>query len=331
MTLRLSFPRIRRGIPWATALLAIGWCLPIPPGIRVADARGLLSTLREDVRAPRFSSDDDDDRHSRRRRHSHGSCDDDDGSIFAEVFGPLVFHALTSPFWGPAAALGDDYGCESYFARFPYDNVPGYMMRDGDQPMSFVSGPPGDDPALHSYDPQANGYWRLDPWPTRRRRYGVRLSAEYGGTFNDLHRIGGHLLLETTSRLGLDTETSYLEETFPGGATDQLWLGDCNVTFRFGQSEHMQWRSGLGFNWLDDQADTNFGFNFTYGFDYFPARPWVVSATIDWGTLGSSDLFRFRTTTGVIIWGIESYVGYEYLDVDRTQLNSLIAGVRIWF
>jgi hypothetical protein len=48
-------------------------------------------------------------------------------------------------------------------------------------------------------------------------------------------------------------------------------------------------RTGLGFNWLDDPIDTNFGFNFTYGADLFPRRPWVLSATIDWGTLGEAE------------------------------------------
>jgi len=32
-----------------------------------------------------------------------------------------------------------------------------------------------------------------------------------------------------------------------------------------------------------------------------------------------------------VIHGIEAYAGYEYHDIDRTQLNGLVAGVRIWF
>jgi len=134
-----------------------------------------------------------------------------------------------------------------------------------------------------------------------------------------------------SARFGLDTEMSFLEENLPDGGRDQLWLGDCNLVFRFAQSEHVQWRTGIGFNWLDDPAETDFGFNFTYGFDWFPARPWVVSSTIDWGTLGRAEQFRFRTTAGALLWGLESYVGYEYYDLDRTQMNMLIGGVRVWF
>jgi hypothetical protein len=52
---------------------------------------------------------------------------------------------------------------------------------------------------------------------------------------------------------------------------------------------------------------------------------------IDWGTLGSAELFRFRTTAGVIVHGVEVFTGYEYLDIDRTQVGTLLGGVRIWF
>jgi hypothetical protein len=108
-------------------------------------------------------------------------------------------------------------------------------------------------------------------------------------------------------------------------------MGDCNVVFRFAQGEHAQFRTGVGFNWLDDPIETNFGFNFTYGADLFPRRPWVLSGTIDWGTLGEAELFRFRTTAGVVFHGVEVYTGYEYLDIDTTQMSGLIGGVRIWF
>lgn len=60
-------------------------------------------------------------------------------------------------------------------------------------------------------------------------------------------------------------------------------------------------------------------------------RPWVLSGTIDWGTLGRAELFRLRGTAGVIVNRFELYAGYEYLDVDRTQRNALVAGVSVWY
>jgi hypothetical protein len=234
------------------------------------------------------------------------------------VSGDLFFYGLTSPFWAPHAALGDDLECCGFFARFPYDRVPGYVMKD-----PWLT--PGGDPIGPADSFLADG------WPTRPRTLAARLRFEYADELNDLSRIGGHLLLSTASRFGLDTETSYLEEKLPGGGHDELWIGDCNVIYRFAQGERAMFRTGLGFNWLDDPIDTNFGFNFTYGADLFPRRPWVLSATIDWGTLDEAELFRFRATGGVIVHGVEVYTGYEYLDIDRMQTSGIIGGIRIWF
>ena len=103
-------------------LLAMSWCVPWSIAAAPAMAEGLLSSIREDVRAPRSDDDDDDDDHSRRRRHrSDHDCncdDDDDDSIFGELFGQLALHALTSPFWAPPGALKDDYQFEGFFPRF---------------------------------------------------------------------------------------------------------------------------------------------------------------------------------------------------------------------
>ncbi len=66
------------------------------------------------------------------------------------------------------------------------------------------------------------------------------------------------------------------------------------------------------------------------GVDFFPERPRVISLDIDWGTFGRTGLFRGRATAGVVVWGMETYLGYEYLDIGRTQCNNLVAGVRVW-
>jgi len=297
-----------------------------------AGAQGLLGIMRSDVRAPSGSSsdDDDDDHRSRGHGHHHHRHDyhDDDsffGEFFGEFFGSLAFYTVTSPWWAPPAALEDSYDVELFFPRFPYDDAPG-CMAVCILPAVVPEDPMNSDP----YNPQMGPVDFSLP-PPGMKRWSARLRGEFATDNNHLERIGGHLLLSTSSRWGLDTEMSFLEERLSGRARDQLWLGDCNLVFRFAQDEHMQWRTGIGFNWLDDPVATDFGFNFTYGFDWFPARPWVVSSTIDWGTLGRAEQFRFRTTAGVLLWGLESYVGYEYYDLDRTQMNMLIGGVRVWF
>lgn len=200
--------------------------------------------------------------------------------------------------------------------------------------MVIGSGPPMPAPP-NGYPPEGVQPHRLPPATDYgmlpARHWSCRLRAEYTSDFNDLSRIGGHLLLSSTSRFGVDTGFDYLQEELPGGGHDYLTLGDFNLVYRFAQSEHLQFRAGVGFNWLSDEIDTDFGFNFTYGADFFPIRPWVVSATLDLGTLGNAGLFHFRTTAGVIIHGCEVYTGYEYHAIGSTRINGLVGGVRVWF
>ena len=84
-------------------------------------------------------------------------------------------------------------------------------------------------------------------------------------------------------------------------------------------------------NWLNDSTATNLGFNFTYAADIYPCKPWVLSSEVDWGTLGKAELFSFRATAGVEIHHVETYAGYEYIDIGREHWNGLIAGLRFWF
>ena len=265
-----------------------------------ADA-GKLSGLRDDVRSESSSSD------SGGSSGHYEYCDDDDDGPFqylkdglANIAFQLAFKTVTTPIWMPRQCLMDDPVIEGYFPRYPYRHGnPGYMM--------------------------------IDEYTSRPRSYSVRLRSEYSEDFDDLSRIGMHLLLSTTSRFGIDTETNYLQERLPGDRYDHLWIGDCNVVYRFAQSPRAQWRAGIGFNWLDDPIETNYGFNFTYGFDLFPRKPFVLSTEIDWGTLGSAEAFHFRTTAGALIKNLETYIGYEYRDIDSFRFNGLVAGLRVWF
>jgi hypothetical protein len=217
-----------------------------------------------------------------------------------ELVAVPVAMGITSPLWVPYMLTGDNYSVMGTFPHHPY--------RDGH-----------------------DGYMRVGQGRSAGRGWAVRARSEYATEFDHLQRVGGRLLLSTSSRFGLDTQMDCLRESLLSGSDDKIWLGDLNVVFRFAQSETMQWRAGLGMNWLDDPRQSDFGFNFTYSVDFYPRHPWVVSAELDWGTLGHAELFRGRTTTGILIGGLETYVGYEYLDIDRTQTNSLIGGVQVWF
>jgi hypothetical protein len=289
-------PVLRAAMLGVFVTLAVLAVLLWPPSTAAQD--GQLQELREDIGAPRASK-------SREHRHHDHDDDyydgyDDDNDDWALPGLELLGVVATAPVWAPRAILGDDNAIDGFFPRFPYeDDAPGYMM--------------------------------IDDWTSKPRRWAGRVRSDYATDFDDLGRVGGNLLLSTTSRFGLDVEMNHFEERRLGRRYDDLWLGDANVVYRFAQSEWMLWRAGIGMNWLADPEDSDFGVNFTYGVDVFPLRPWVISSTLDWGTLGSAELFHFRATAGIVIGGIETCTGYEYYDVDRFHFSGLVAGVRIWF
>ena len=230
---------------------------------------------------------------------SSWSTDDDEEDPFAELAVWLTLGVVTSPFTLPVILIGDSYEHQAVFPESPY-------AADGD------------------------GYLLLSDDSAEGRNWAARLSIETGGNFDDLSLLGGRLQLETGSRLGLDAAWSTFNENL-GGRRDRLTLGDANFLFRFAQSESIQFASGIGFNWMADEDNFDAGFNFTYGFDWFPVRPLVVSSTIDLGALGGATLFRSRTTVGAMIDRFEAYSGFDYLNVEGIDVPMGIAGLRIWY
>lgn len=219
--------------------------------------------------------------------------DDDDG-----FFGKLFFGALTSPFWGPHVALGDDFSMTQYFPEHPYENADGSMLADR----------------------------------TPRGAHGssVVLQGQYGDNFDGIRHANARILMENVTRFGIDSEFNYRNEKLAAGH-DELWTGDFNVTYRFAQSEQWQFRSGLGVNWLADHGSADAGFNFTYGTDWFPADPWVVTSVIDWGRIGDASLFHGRATIGVSHNGWGVFTGYYYFKIGDVDIQSWINGVELRF
>jgi len=200
------------------------------------------------------------------------------------------------------AVVGDTYEHSAYFPTSPYhdDEYPGYMMID---------------PALHE-----------DHWI-----YGGHFQGEYGETFDSISRIGGRRLLDSTSRWGVDTEFNYRREEIAAQVHDQLWTGDANLTFRFAQSRRVAMRTGIGMNWLSDRWGTNYGVNFTYGGEWFPVDPVVVTAGIDWGRIGDAEAFHLRTEVGLVLGRVEPFIGFDHFSVGGANTQELVSGIRIWF
>lgn len=289
--------------------------LPLPHGSRLAlviaitmslvgvARAGELEGLRSAVREGGENSAPARKKKKQRRDHAchdHCDCHDDDNGL-DDLFGWLIGGAITSPWWGPPVMLNDDYGIEGYFHRHPYlDGAPGYMT--------------------------------FEPWDAESpQTMAARASIEYGTSYDGLSNVNSKFLLETMSRWGVDSAITYRSEELSGGAKDSLLTGDFNVVYRFAQSEHAQFRTGLGLNWLTGDIDDNFGLNFTYGFDLFPARPWVYSTEIDWGWLGDAGLFHLRSTAGWQFHGGELFIGVDYYDVGPLDNTTMVSGVRMWF
>jgi hypothetical protein len=139
------------------------------------------------------------------------------------------------------------------------------------------------------------------------------------------------VLIDTAWRIGFDTSFDRREEELSSTAEDELWTGDMNLLIRFAQNELIQVRAGVGANWLADDTGDDWGFNFTYGGDVMPLRPFILSGEIDWGRLGEAGLFHGRGTVGVEYRHVEVYTGYDYFDVGGTQIHGWVAGTRLWF
>lgn len=269
-----------------------------------------LSELRNSVRdgadEPRRKRPHEQRPH--RDRDRGRTCDDDEGQTLTEVlFGPLLeagaigaVYLAGSPFTVPYHWLEDaDLDGVGHFPSWPYDASDGSMI-------------------IHDPDLQSH------------RTFAGKLQLFGVTDFDDMQRYQVRLQAEQTSRLGVDTETGLLRQSIPGGH-DELWLGDFNLTYRFAQSEQVQFRAGIGANWLADSVRGDAGFNFTYQVDVFPREPWTASALIDVGTLGDATLFHGRGTVGVMLRQWEIFTGYDYLRIGEFDTHGLLGGLTLHF
>ena len=220
------------------------------------------------------------------------------GIVLVTLYG--AFLGVTSPAWGPVIWLHEDNIVDpGYFISYPYSDAETYIKESDCGPD--------------------------------RKPFAVRLDVEYMETFDRLDNLGAHLFVETAVRTAIGASWYNFEERDDNGRRDSLNVGNCNLMYRFAQGDFGEFRTGLGMNWLNDSAATNLGFNFTYAADIYPCKPWVLSAELNWGTLGKAELFTFRSTAGVIFHHVETYAGYEYTDIGREHWSGLIAGLRFWF
>jgi hypothetical protein len=239
-----------------------------------------------------------------------GNHADLEGWLAAGALGVL---AVSSPFWVPVS-LDASYDVTGYFPGHPYA-LPGsgylFLDRDGGEPWNKQE--------LDFSDPQY-----LKPWA-------LRLALEDGNDFRGLNRLGGRLSLDTTWRVGLQSNWNYLHESLDRGGPDEAVLGDTELTFRLCQNDWLLIHIGAGLRTWTDAHDARFGFNFSYSADFFPCKPVIFSPSFDVGNLSSDLVLHGRATLGLIRGRWELYGGYDFLRIGSVNIQGPVAGVRLWF
>jgi len=203
-----------------------------------------------------------------------------------------------------------------------------FIVTDFSQPSTELPVPSVADqfqPEVDRFEPV------VDCYTDEYRETASRLTVEYATDMYYVSRYGVHVLASSAQGLGIEAEFSYLQENRPDEPEDHLWLGDVNVIFRCFQRRRVQWRWGLGVNWLESGRQLDWGVNLTVSADFFIARPFILSTGFDWGTIGEAGFFQYRATAGVNFRHLEAYVGYQYLDIGSTQANFLLSGLRFWW
>jgi hypothetical protein len=291
---------------WVWVLILLALC---PSAAR---AQGRIEQIRQDANQPDSSSagDNSHNNHSGGGNSKGGSSWHDDDCD--DSMGLLVLYGITLPFWLPHKLMDDDLRNFGYFPACPYpDDYPAYLWQ-GRRPNSWSEGV-------------------TEEKPPETRWWSVRLAVEDGNDFNGINRLGVRATVDTASRFGLQSNWNYLYENLGGGRHDDTVIGDTSLTYRFAQHEQIQMFAGVGFRVLTDPCVTNWGVNFLYGFDYFPAKPLVCSGQIDGGSLGSAGVFHARATLGVVKEHFELFGGYDFMRVGSVNIQGPMLGLRFWF
>lgn len=158
-----------------------------------------------------------------------------------------------------------------------------------------------------------------------------RLRIDESNDFDGLNRLGGQLMIDTSSGLGFRAGYQWLHETFWCGCTDNLGLGDVNVLYRVAGLERFQMHVGVGVVFLSDARRTDGGVNLTASFDVFPVKPLVIATQFDVGSVGNATVSHVRGTVGYLWKRFELFGGYDYLRIGSVNLSGPVGGLRLWF
>jgi hypothetical protein len=258
--------------------------------------------------------EDEQARSRERRSEESESCDGDGGT---NPLAALVGVVLLSPFWIPHVIVEGPTAIEGWsFAPSPYaDGAAGYLRRS-------ASGPDNDPPGMD---------------PAKRRPVAFQVAFDgLAGADGSFGRVQASARILTTARFELDAAYGYYFERGAAGAVSSAWLGHGHLSYRFAQSEHVQFRAGAGVrHWIDARGSA-LGPDAVYAVDIAWRRPVTTSLEASAGYLGNAAWAgELRGTVGCVMRFAEIFAGYDGVWIGgpgpTAYLGGPIAGMRAYF
>jgi hypothetical protein len=294
---RGGFPAVEDGVMRRTLLHGVIVCCLASAGTAVAQSS--MDQMGRDVRTSQPSAPS-----------SPSNSKPDDGDSWGDLAGDLVGDLVFAPFLeaGNHVLVG------------PYHPFVDYPFEGGFRGLMA--------PAVESPDqiPEPfKDHVHLSTWT-------ARISLEEGYDWGDeINRVKGSVLFDTSCGLGVQTNWSVLTQRRPCGGTDVIGLGNTDFTLRMIETPRFQMRTGIGFRNFIDRYGDDWGLNFHADADWFIRRPWVVSTAFDYGNVGNAAVTHARGTVGWMWDRWEVFAGYDYECVGTVPIRGPVAGVRLYF
>ena len=272
-----------------------GMAWPRPIATCVAVAIGLVSfpagaTADSSDRSRSASSRGD--RGCVRRGHPHRD------HAYEKAVGALVAYIVLSPWLVPRLATRKSH--VTGFSDYPYD-------RGGDSRMVDAR---RDDSSTHDY--------------------ALRLGVD-GTLFN---RGGGAALeaqLDLRFPVAFKLRARALHEAADGLQLEQdRWAGltELDVLYRFAQSRHVSFYTGVGYAQWNDRLGLVPGGVLFYGFEVYPVQPLSLGSQVSAGVLGQSYVVQWRSYLGLLAGRVETQLGFDYINVGGEKFLGPMVGLQ---
>ena len=224
-----------------------------------------------------------------------------------------------------------------YFLSYPYaGGETGRLQVERTRAMPPQYRDPAEsDSELRVADDGGQGAALLEapPDPVSYRRSAGRFAANYFYDLDGVHVPALELMLDTASRIGVETEWRLFLEPLPDQIHRQ-WMGRLDLNVRLIQTPLAEARWGFGGRILIDDGVWG-GFDSGFSVLFFPVRPLNISADIHLGNLGRAFYFEGRASLGVSFNRGEVFAGYRGALVQGRDISvgfhGPAAGAAVWF